>query len=523
LPNGADMNLANKFKIYAPAFLSGILLVLCYPKMDFYYIAWVALVPFLLSLYNKRPKEAFLIGIFLGIPYFFGTLYWIYHSINHYGGIPFVLSIIIVFLLCLYLSLYTALFACLFALYNRTSHFHIPFLAPFLWTALEFLRSYLFTGFPWSSIGYTQYKFLHIIQISDITGIYGVSFLVVAFNNAIAEVIIVRRRLRDMPLLPLSKTIIGLVILFLLIISSLIYGQWRLTEKRDGEPLRASIIQGNIEQDKKWVPSYQNEVFYTYKNLTLKASSSFPSIIIWPETSVPFYFGSDKEYTEQLINFQNHINIPLLFGSVLIKSKEDGKFYLSNSALLIDRDGIVSYNYDKIHLVPFGEYIPLRKILFFIDKLVVGIGDYIHGNQYLKAKIDSKEFATIICYEVIFPGLVRKFFYKGGDFIVNITNDAWFGRTSGPYQHFSMAVFRSVENRKPLLRAANTGISGFIDSNGRILSRTGIFEQAVITKDLLTDRTITFYSKYGDLFSYICIVISIIFLADTFGKIRRLY
>ncbi|NWF52351.1 MAG: apolipoprotein N-acyltransferase [Nitrospirae bacterium] len=517
------MNFTNKLKIYSPAFLSGILLVLCYPRIDFYYIAWVALVPFLLSLYNKRPKEAFFIGIFLGLPYFFGTQYWIYHSINHYGGLPFIISIAIVFLLCLYLSLYTGLFASLFALHNRNSNFQNLFFAPFLWIALEFLRSYLFTGFPWSIIGYTQYKFLHIIQISDITGIYGVSFLVVAFNNAITEVIIVRKRLRDMPLLPLSKTIIGLVILFVLIISSLIYGQWRLKEKREGEPIRASIIQGNIEQDKKWEPSYQREVFNTYKNLTLKAFQSSPSIIIWPETSVPFYFGSDKDYTEQLFDFQSQINTPLLFGSILIKAKEKGRFYLSNSALLIDRNGIVSYTYDKIHLVPFGEYIPLRKLLFFIDKLVFGIGDYIQGNQHLKAKINSKEFATLICYEMIFPGLVRKFFIKGGDFMVNITNDAWFGRTSGPYQHFTMSVFRSVENRKPLLRAANTGISGFVDSNGRILSKTGLFEYAVITMDLMTDQKITFYSKYGDIFSYICIVISIIFLADTFGKIRKIY
>lgn len=517
------INLKTLLKLYGPAFLSGLFLILSFPPIDLFFISWIALVPFLLSLYNKGPKEAFLSGIFFGIPYFFGTEYWIYHSLNHYGGIPFLLSITIVFLLCLYLSLYTGLFATLFSLHNRASRFQIPLLAPFLWVALEFLRSYLFTGFPWSSIGYTQYNFLHIIQISDITGIYGVSFLVVAFNNAITDFIVLRRLIRDMPLLPISKTVISFVILFLIIMASLIYGHFRLSEERTGSLLRASIIQGNIEQDKKWEPYYQQKVFETYKDLTIKASYSSPSIIVWPETAVPFYFGNDSHYTEQLIDFQKKINIPLLFGSVIIKGKDKEKYYLSNSALLIDRGGVVTYLYDKIHLVPFGEYVPLSSLFFFIEKLVTGMGDYVHGSKYLKANINKGEFATLICYEVIFPGLVRKFYIKGGDFIVNITNDAWFGRTSGPYQHFAIAVFRSVENRKPLIRAANTGISGFIDSNGRIISKTSLFKKTFLTIDIKTDNTITFYTKYGDLFVYICIVFSIIFLADTVGKVRRFY
>jgi apolipoprotein N-acyltransferase len=517
------INLKTFLKLNGSALLSGLLLVLCFPTINLFFIAWVALVPFLLSLYNKSPKEAFKAGLFLGIPYFFGTQYWIYHSINHYGGIPFFISIAIVFLLCLYLSLYTGLFALLFSLNIRTPRFQIPFFAPFLWVALEFVRSYMFTGFPWSSIGYSQYKFLHIIQISDITGIYGVSFLIVAVNNAITEVLIIRRRIREMPLLPLSRTVIGLGLLLLFITASLIYGHWRLSEERPGRVIRASIIQGNIEQDKKWVPAYQSEVMEAYRRLSFQAASSSPVIIVWPETAVPFFFGSNKEYTEQLMDLQKHLDTQLLFGSVLIKGKEKEKYFLSNSAILLDTSGRISYIYDKIHLVPFGEYVPLHKFLFFLQKLVVGIGDYIHGDQYLKAETPFGQFATLICYEVIFPGLVRKFYVKGGGFIVNITNDAWFGRTTGPYQHFSMAVFRSVENRKPLIRAANTGISGFIDSNGKILSKTNLFKQASLTMDIKTDTTRTFYTKYGDLFSYLCIVFSVLLLADIIGKAKRIY
>jgi len=172
-------------------------------------------------------------------------------------------------------------------------------------------------------------------------------------------------------------------------------------------------------------------------------------------------------------------------------------------------------------MVPFGEYVPLRKILFFINKLVVGIGDYTPGDRYVKARTPFGDFATLICYEVIFPGLVRKFYAQGGDFIVNITNDAWFGRTAGPYQHFSMAVFRAVENRKPLIRAANTGISGFIDSSGRIIAQSPLFERLVLTRDIRTDSTRSFYSKYGDLFTYIWIVFSLILLTNIFGRLKR--
>jgi len=515
------MNLKKLTKRYLPAIVSGLLLVLCFPTIDLFFLSWVALVPFLISLYNAHPKKAFTSGLLLGIPYFFGTQYWIYHSITHYGSVPFVASIAIVFLLCLYLSLYTGFFALLFSMLIRTTRFPALFIAPLLWVVIEFLRSYLFTGFPWSSIGYTQYRFLEIIQISDITGIYGVSFLVVAVNGAFADILLIRMRVKEMPLFPMSRTVIGLILLFIVITTALLYGHLRISQERPGKNLRASIIQGNIEQDKKWDATFQNEVTEIYRMLSLKAASSSPSLIIWPESAVPFFFDTDKEHTQKLLDFQQGLNTYLLFGGVLVKGKKSGRLLLSNSAILLGKDGKITYTYDKIHLVPFGEYIPLKNFLFFIDKLVVGVGDYVEGRNYYTAETPFGDFATLICYEVIFPGLVRKFYQRGGEVIVNITNDAWFGRTTGPYQHFSMAVFRAVENRKPLIRAANTGISGFIDSSGRILSRTEIFKRVILTKEIKTDKTRSFYTKYGDLFSYLCIVISILLFANIVGKKRR--
>ncbi|NWF98370.1 MAG: apolipoprotein N-acyltransferase [Nitrospirae bacterium] len=516
-----NFKLKKFFLFHGPAIISGILLVMCFPKPDFYLLAWVAMVPFLISLYNKEPKQSFVSGFFLGIPYFFGTLYWIYYSINHYGGISFSGSIFLVILLCLYLSLYTGLFAFIFSVAIQNTKLPGLIIAPIFWVVIEFIRAYAFTGFPWSSLGYSQYKFLSIIQIADITGIYGISFLIMSLNGAISDIILLKKRINNIPLFPKYQFYFWLISLVLVFILSIIYGQIRLSQDRAGKTITASIIQGNIEQDKKWDSSYQNEVLSAYKEITLAASLKKPDIIIWPETALPFFFGEDISLTRNIIDFQKNISTNLLFGTIMFKDKKKQPFQLSNSAVLLNETGKVIFTYDKIHMVPFGEYVPLRNILFFIDKLVTGIGDYTPGKSYIKAKSSSGNFAVLICYEIIFPGLVRKFFTDKGDYIVNITNDAWFGKTSGPYQHFSMAVFRAIENRKPVLRAANTGISGFIDSNGRILYKTNLFEKTFLVEKIKTDCTKSFYSKYGDLFSYFCIIFTVILLSNLSGKIRN--
>jgi apolipoprotein N-acyltransferase len=495
---------------YLPAIASGILISLAFPVFDLFFLAWAAFVPLLLSLRGKSGKESFSIGFVFGIVYFFGTLYWIYHSINYYGGVSFPASISVVLLLCCYLGLYPALFSFLFSSMLRKTKLPALLIAPVIWVVLEFLRSYALTGFPWSSIGYSQYKFLPMIQVADITGVYGISFLVLAVNGAIVDALILKDRVKEMPLFPVSFTYAGFVTLALVLVFSLGYGAWRLGQERKGHLITVGIVQGDIEQDKKWEPRYQQEVLDTYFALSKTAASSSPQLIIWPETAVPFLFGTDKDNSEKLVDFEKKLGTELLFGSVLVKEASKDNILLSNSAVLLDKGGNTIYSYDKIHLVPFGEYVPLRSILFFIDKLVAGIGDYVPGKEYVKAETGFGDFGTLICYEVVFPGLVRKFYADGGDFIVNITNDAWFGKTTGPYQHFSMAVFRAIENRKPLIRAANTGISGFIDSSGRVLAKTPLFQRLTLTETVKTDGTLSFYTKYGDLFSYLCIVLFII-------------
>src|SRR5208283_4030740 len=299
------------------------------------------------------------------------------------------------------------------------------------------------------------------------------------------------------------------------------YGEYRLHQHRDGPVVKAAVIQGNIEQDKKWDPSYQQEVINVFKELSFSAAREKPELIVWPETSVPFFFRTDKDLSAGIISFQRQLNSYLLFGSVLAKDRNErpkaSATSYTNSALLLDKNGTITYIYDKIHLVPFGEFMPLRGLLSFVD-LTGEIGGFVPGESYTKAVTPFGSFGTLICYEIIFPGLVRKFYTNGGDFIVAITNDAWFGKTAGPYQHFSMAVFRAIENRKPVIRAANTGISGVIDSAGRILSKTDLFNRTVLITDIKTDRSLTIYTKYGDILSYLCIVFSLLLLFKNWSK-----
>jgi apolipoprotein N-acyltransferase len=501
---------------YMPAVVSGSLLVLSFPEFDLYLLAWVAFVPLLLSLWKKTPGEAFSAGFIFGVVYFFGTIYWIYHSVNLYGGFSFLSSLAIVLILCCYLSLYPAVFSFLFASFIKKTKLPALLIGPVLWVVLEFIRSYAFTGFPWSSIGYSQYNFLSIIQISDITGVYGISFLVLAFNCAVVDSLLVTSRIRKMPLFPISYTIAGFVMLFLIMAFSVGYGLWRLSENRPGDTVRVSVVQGNIEQDKKWDPAFQKYVMDTYAGMSAEAAGSSPDLIVWPETAIPFYFGYeyDRELTRDLVEFQKTLNTYLLFGSVLEKESSSDETLLTNSVILLDKGGKKVYQYDKIHMVPFGEYVPLRRILFFLDKLVAGGGEYVPGNRYIRADTEFGSFAPVICYEIIFPGLVRKFYSNSGDFLVTVTNDAWFGKTAGPHQHFSMAVFRAIENRKPVVRSANSGISGFIDSNGKILARTKLFERVFLSEEIKTDRSLTVYSRYGDLFIYFCIVIFAVLLIN---------
>ena len=329
-------------------------------------------------------------------------------------------------------------------------------------------------------------------------------------NTAIAELISDRKRFA--PLLTASVVLIAV----------LGYGYHRLNAETGNGDIKVTVVQGNIEQDKKWDPAYQSEVIATYKRLTLKAIEQKPDLVIWPETATPFYFeGARDPYpalTDDLRKFVRSAGTPLLTGSPTYE-KKDRRYLLRNSAFLLDRNGMTKTVYHKIHLVPFGEYVPLKNsLLFFVEKMVQASDDFQAGAEYTVMKVrlpagNDVAIGTVICYEIIFPDLVRRFVNEGATGMTTVTNDAWFGRTGAPYQHFSMAVLRAVENRVPVARAANTGISGFIDAKGRILDTSGIFTEAVLTRSLTPGAAKTFYTRYGDVFAYLCSLSSLVLLA----------
>jgi len=327
--------------------------------------------------------------------------------------------------------------------------------------------------------------------------------LIVLVNAAVAKLISGRKRFA--PLLTASVVLIAV----------LGYGYHRLNTEPVSGGIKVTVVQGNIEQDKKWDPAYRSEVIATYKRLTLTALGQEPDLVIWPETATPFYFGGrdapNPALTDELRRFVRSVGLPLLFGSPTDEKKE-GRHSLRNSAFLLDRSGETAARYHKIHLVPFGEYVPLKNsLLFFVKKIVQAGDDFQAGAEHTIMKVrlpagDDVAIGTVICYEIIFPDLVRRFVNEGAAVITTVTNDAWFGRTGAPYQHFSMAVLRAVENRVPVARAANTGISGFIDARGRILDASGIFTEAVLTRSLIPGSTKTCYTRYGDVFSWLCVL-----------------
>jgi len=494
----------------ALATASGLLLAASFPTIRFPLLAWFALVPLLIALKGSTIRNGFWTGGITGLVYFAGTVHWVTNSVHFYGGVPLVPASLITLLLCLYLALYPALFgAALIPI--RKNHPSLAFLAaPALWTALELARTYVFSGFPWSLLGYTQYTELPVIQVADITGVYGISFLIVLVNAALAELVFDRKRF--IPLVA-AGSILALV---------LSYGVLQLRKPEAQGSFTVSVIQGNIEQDQKWDPAYQKQVTSVYERLTQKAAKQHPDLILWPETATPFYFnspgGADQEQTANLGRFVKKNHIPILFGSPTYEILPGRVVHLRNSAFLLSPEGAALAEYHKFHLVPFGEYVPLKSVLFFVDKMVQAIGDFQAGSEYTVMAVpipgqQDVKVSTVICYEIIFPDLVRRFVDKGATVITTITNDAWFGRTAAPYQHFSMAVLRAVENRVPIARAANTGISGFIDAKGNILQTSGIFVEADLMQTLAPGGTKTFYTRYGDIFSYLCIIFVLILIA----------
>lgn len=482
------------------------------PKLEWHWIAWVALVPLFVALQGKTGKEAFRLGYVCGLAHFLTTLYWIHYVIQHYGNLPSFLAVGALLLVCAYLAVYPAVFAWAA---SRLEPFPAlwALALPAVWVALELVRAHALTGFPWGNLGYTQTPFGLLVQTADVAGVYGVGWLVVFGNTALWSVMTRRGNWMVAMLFGAS---------FALCVA---YGHHRLKEvdelQAQAVPWHASVVQGNIDQSRKWDPAFQQETLRRYRELSVQAAAENPApdVLVWPETATPFFYGVDEKLTRQVNDILAEVGRPVILGSPAI-TRIQGVPKLQNRAYLATPDGTITGSYAKQHLVPFGEYVPLQKMLFFINRLVQAAGDFVPGTSSSPIVLGDRAFGMLICYEGVFPELARETALQGTDALVNITNDAWYGRTSAPFQLLQMSGWRAVECRLPLLRAANTGISTVFDAAGRSCGTVPLFETGQLTCPVRSFRQVTPYVRYGDWFAWTCAAVALAALAFAFIRGR---
>lgn len=495
---------------WLPAAASGLLLTAAFPKIGLSLLAWVALVPLLVVLRGLQPAEAFRTGVIAGLAHYLTLLYWVVFTMRTYGYLPWWQCVALLVLLATYLALYPGIFAWVLTGCCRKPG-HLILIAPVTWVALEYARSFLLTGFPWGLVGYSQFNRLHIIQISDMLGVYGVSYLMVFFNTAVYVVLLgIAGKAWGDQAAGRREGWLAAVPALLLIGLAWGYGDKRIdavdAAMADAPSPRVAVVQGNIDQAQKWDPAFQISTTRKYLEMTVSAAARQPQLIVWPETATPFYFTASPKLTRLVTDTVRRTGIPLLVGSPSAQDAAGSTAYF-NSAYLVGPDGRARGRYDKVHLVPFGEYVPLKRLLSFAGKMVAQVGDFSPGEKGRTLAWGEAQppLGVQICFEIIFPGLSRSLVANGAGVLVNLTNDAWFGTSGAAFQHFSMVVFRAVENRRSVVRCANTGISGFVDPAGRVVAATGLFEDAVLDRPVPVIDHTAVYTRIGDAFAILCL------------------
>ena len=495
---------------YALALVSGALLALSFPRYGHPAVAWIALVPLLVALAQRPPLapserrrvegplRAFLLGLTSGFIYFAGTLYWTGTVIRTFGGIPLPAAILGVILLALYQGFFPALFALIVSRLLARGGLTALVLADAAWVATEYFRGIVFGGFPWVLLGDSQVTVLPVAQIASVFGVYGVSFLVAFINAAIAYAVLTTGRRRAVAIASAAVILIAI-------------GAWgaaRIADgslTRTGTPIRVALIQANVAQEDKWKSGEARRIFTTYIAMTRDAVKRGAEYVIWPESATPFMFEQDPVGQEALRALAREVRVPILFGSDQEVIRPEPALY--NAAFLVTPDGKTAAVYRKIHLVPWGEFIPLKRLLFFVSPLVDSFTDFSPGTEMVLLPVNSHLTSTAICYEVVYPSLIRQAVQAGSELLTTITNDAWYGHSSAPYQHFALASMRAIEQGRYLARAANTGISGVVDPYGRIVRQSSIFEQDALVEQVRFLNVRTIYSRIGDVIAYVAIAL----------------
>lgn len=505
------------------AILSAILQVLIFPSPGLYFLCWIALVPLLVAMVDRRYAPSVLrcvlLAYFCGVLWYGGSCYWIFHVMHYYGMLPTSAAIGILILFCLYLALYHALFGLLFGLLTRSRRFanaRVLLIAPVLWVAVELARAHV-TSFPWDLLGYSQVNNLPLTRLATWTGVYGISFVIALVNSVFALGFILPRD---------RRMAVGVTAIF----AALALESGVLVPYPEAHPHHsAELLQQNLPLlNSDWTAVYFDHTIAELVQLSdkyepVQAVDSPARLIVWPESSAPFY-TSDPRVRHWLAALATDTHAYLIVGTLGVsRSGNSDQAEVFNSAQLVLPDGEFGTRYDKIHLVPFGEFVPFRHLFGFAGSLTREIGEMSRGNQRMVFELGGHPAGTFICYESIFPDEVLQFVRNGAQLLVNISDDGWYGDSGAPGQHLNMARMRAIENGRWLLRATNNGITVSITPLGQVVASIPRNVRTVLQAPYDFEGGATFYTRHGDWFAYACAIISILALgvAAIGGRVPR--
>ena len=506
--------------------LSAVLQILIFPLPNLYLLCWVAVAPLLVALLRARqpdtlqlragvkllpatPVQAFLLGYVCGIVWYAGTCYWIYNTMRQYGGVNTPAALGLLLLFCLYLALYHGAFGLLVSLLAggaKPLSRRALLLSPVVWVAVELARTRI-TGFPWDLLGITQVDNIPLARIATATGVYGISFEIMVVNVAVAAAFLVRREKRNHLLA--AALVAGMV---------LQSGRWVSPPPLPSDHT-ARLVQQNVPilQGAEWTKDYFDSTLRELTLISLNAPAGarqHPDLIVWPESPAPFY-TSDPLYRDALSNIAREGQAWVLAGGLGARNASqtpNQATQLFNSAALVAPSGEWAGRYDKVHLVPFGEYLPFKKIFFFAGGLTKEVGDFSSGRSRAPLQAGDAKLGVFICYESIFPDEVRQFAADGAQVLVNVSNDGWYGDSGAYAQHLKQARMRAVENARWLLRDTNTGVTASIDPYGRVVASVPRKLRNALDAPYTLASVTTFYTRHGDWFAYLCAIISVVAL-----------
>jgi apolipoprotein N-acyltransferase len=522
VPSARWLRITSRARLEAPTLrewmltaISTGLLILSFPNFDIYLLAWIGFVPLLLAVARRpSPGRALLLGWCLGTVFFYVTCYWLTYSMIHYGGLPTIVAYLFLVPGALVVGVFPGLFALLMALAIRRWGYGALLLAPALWTSLEWFRLGV-TGQLWNAIGYSQAFNPYLIQSAKWGGVYAVSFLIVAVNSIVAVLILRRTR----------WTSAGAALMAALL-AFVIPGSLPLhktdTDFVPERRVNVVALQPNVPLNLFKSVDETKELLERHLSFSAKALDSYPEsstrLVIWPESPMNFTYASDPSFQELVARFARDNHTSLLFNS-LEPAPNDGAY---NSALLINEEGRLISQYDKIRLMPFGEYVPLPQWLPGASLITGIVGDFTPGDEYTVMPFGDRQAGVFICIESAYPWIARRLAKEGAGVLINISNDGYLGPTAVMRQHLANAIFRAVENGRPLLRVTNTGLTAWIDKSGRIVDQTGGFEADVRQWSIVPDASrTTFYTRHGDLFVQVCAALTLLAIGALLVSGRR--